>query len=165
MWFFALSSNAELIGQYRHSTVIEHPMNWIKCWIKTKLLSITHKKSWNRVDCQRSEKKRSKTHTRLKERFLLGRNCTFARFVLFRPIKKRSFNLLCVLDLFSITKIFILENAYKELSWWRPEKASGATKEIWLLLKSLQNTDRHLALGTYQQHRTKTEGQTNTVWP
>ena len=42
---------------------------------------------------------RSKTHKRLKERFLIGRNRT-ARFVLFGPIKKRSFNLLCVLDLF-----------------------------------------------------------------
>ena len=38
--------------------------------------------------------KRSKTHKRLKERFLIRRNI----FVLFRLIKKRSFNLLCVLD-------------------------------------------------------------------
>ena len=74
-------------------------------------------------------KKRSKTHKRLKERFLIRRNRTkcakfrgkplfqlfsvvllyvawkrgfprkFARFVLFCLIKKQSFNLLCVLDL------------------------------------------------------------------
>ena len=31
---------------------------------------------WNRVDCQRSEKKKSKTHKRLKERFLIRRNKT-----------------------------------------------------------------------------------------
>ena len=36
----------------------------------------------------------SRTHKRLKGRFLI-----IARFVLFRIIKKRSFNLLCVLDL------------------------------------------------------------------
>ena len=34
------------------------------------------KKIWNRVDCQRSEKKRSKTHKRLQERFLIKRNGT-----------------------------------------------------------------------------------------
>ena len=30
----------------------------------------------------------------------MGTPCDSARFVLFRPIKKRSFNLLCVLDFF-----------------------------------------------------------------
>ena len=52
-------------------------------------------------------KKRSETHKKLEEHFLIGRDRTkrakfhkCARFVLFRPIKKRSFNLLCVLDLF-----------------------------------------------------------------
>ena len=39
---------------------------------------------------------KSKTHTRVNGRFLIGRNRTkrsrFSRFVLFRPIKKRSFN-------------------------------------------------------------------------
>ena len=43
----------------------------------------------------------SKTHKRLKERFLIRRNRTKRIFVLFRLIKNRSFNLLCVLDLFS----------------------------------------------------------------
>ena len=42
-------------------------------------------------------KKRSKILKRLKERFLIERNRTKrASFVLFCPIKKRSFNLLCV---------------------------------------------------------------------
>ena len=45
-------------------------------------------------------KKRSKTHKRLKERFLI---IFMFRFVLFRIIKKRSFSLLCVLDLQSLT--------------------------------------------------------------
>ena len=57
------------------------------------------KKTLNRVDCQRYEKG-SKTHKRLKKCFLkrgLPQNC--ARFVLFRPIKKRSFNFLCFWDL------------------------------------------------------------------
>ena len=104
------------------------------------------KKIWSRVRCQHSEK-RSKTHKRLKERFLIKRNRTkranfqcnhlfratynttensdanlflavrcqeaggmkarkrwlrqkFACFVLFHLIKKCSFNLFCVLDLF-----------------------------------------------------------------
>ena len=35
----------------------------------------TQKKIWNRVDCKRSEK-RSKTHKRLKERFLIRQNRT-----------------------------------------------------------------------------------------
>ena len=46
---------------------------------------------------------RSKTHKRLKERFLIRRNRTNrtpACFVLFRLNEKCSFNLVCVLDLF-----------------------------------------------------------------
>ena len=49
------------------------------CWLKTYFLwpppKKKQKKIWNRVDCQRSEK-RSKTHKRLKERFLIRRNRT-----------------------------------------------------------------------------------------
>ena len=37
---------------------------------------LREKKIWNRVDCQRSEEKKSKTHKRLKERFLIGRHRT-----------------------------------------------------------------------------------------
>ena len=57
------------------------------------------KKITNRVNCQRSEK-RSKTHKRLKEQFLIRRNrnknFVLFPFVLFHLIKKRYFNLLCV---------------------------------------------------------------------
>ena len=49
--------------------------------------------------------KKDPKHKRLKERFLIGRNGTncavLSCFILFRRIKQHSFNLLCVLDLFS----------------------------------------------------------------
>ena len=45
-------------------------------------VALKKKKIWNRVDCQRSAKEKNpKTHKRLKERFLIGRNTTkFAKF-------------------------------------------------------------------------------------
>ena len=65
------------------------------------MLFINKEKKINALRQRRDAKDRSKTHKKLKERFLIGRNRTKrANFVLFRSIKKRSFNLLCVLDLF-----------------------------------------------------------------
>ena len=67
-------------------------------------------------------KKRSKTHKRLKERFLIRPNRTkHARFVLFCLIKKRSFDLLCVLDLsFPTTNINLdlLIEKWKNIHCW-----------------------------------------------
>ena len=62
----------------------------LQCWFWVALTAreLKKKKIWNRVDCQRSEK-RSKTHKRLKECFLIRHNRTMADG---RPIKKRSFN-------------------------------------------------------------------------
>ena len=55
----------------------------------------------------------------------------FARFVLFRPIIKRSFNLLCVLDLFSegwqstLCHIFLFWNRFESTVGNRPEDLPG----------------------------------------
>ena len=44
--------------------------------LSTFLQTFHHRKIWNRVDCQRSEKKKILMHKRLKERFFIGRNRT-----------------------------------------------------------------------------------------
>ena len=58
-------------------------------------------------------KKRSQIHKRLKERFLIRR----ARFVLFRFIKKRSFNPLCVLDLLTTSQTHSLVKSAWNTVW------------------------------------------------
>ena len=59
--------------------------------------SHNHKKIWNRVDSQRSEKKKIQNTQEIK-RMLFNWMKQDNNIVLFHPVKKHSFNLLCVLD-------------------------------------------------------------------
>ena len=146
------------------------------------------KKIWNRVDCQRSEKRSQNTQeikrtlfnrteqdkTCVQDKMYVARkrwlHRKFARFVLFRLIKKRSFNLLCVLDLFFSecwqSTVSDLKNL-KNLIWkiWnrvdcqRSEKRSQNTQEIkrtlfnWTKLDKTCTFSRKSSFSSYVQHK------------